>query len=706
MKRILTIICSVYVMDTYAGEVMPTDTTLVRDTVVNLNGVFVKGHIPVTRIKGDAMVTRVQNSVLSKTGTLEQLLQRIPGIRKTHDGFDVAGKGEPLFYIDGKKMTDKTDLQRLNAEDIKSVEVVANPGARYDATAGAVVRINTIRNRDDGLSMSLSSMFGRSQNTDIQEMADLNYRYKNLDIFTNINYMENRDLDIADIQTTMDTSHKWENAIHWKWHRKMKSLSTLLGANYRFNDNHSIGFKYTRKFYPAFGTVNRAENAVLKNSADYDRLDNITHTCRYYQYNQLLNAYYYGKVKGFTLDFNADFFHEKYTDSDNTRETSQSYDDRDIHYADYVENRMLAAKLTISHDLGGGTLHFGGEGTFTTSDDNYVSDSEEYLPSANSRIKENNLATFVEFDRALGNKWDLSAGLRYEHVNFNYYEHNVLQAGQSKTHDNFFPSLSLHTSWGAGIETLLSYAVKTQRPSYRELTNNYTYQSRFAINQGNPLLHPSYRHDLTMQGTWRFIQIELSLSRLQKPTVMWGETKTGFPDNVIFVRPMNYKDISTFTTSLSIEPQIGCWTPGFYIQIDKQWLTAEMNGRQLSFNKPFFYASLQNIWSLRNAWNIELDTYYNGKGHKLLNYTSKSYFTVDASIRKSFLNDHLQVELSATDLFYSIRSGIRIYENQLSATQYNRYDTRNVSLTLTYRLNTKKSNYKGTGAGQQELQRF
>lgn len=706
MKQILTILCSVCTIEGYARKAVPTDTTAVQDTVINLGSIVVRGSLPLTQIKGDALVTRVQNSVLSKVGALENLLPRIPGIRKTHDGFEVAGKGEPLVYIDGRKMTDKAELQRLNAADIKSVEVVANPGARYDASVGAVVRINTIRRRGDGFSVELSSKASRSQNTDIREMVAINFRHKGLDIFTNVGYMENRDLDVARVQTTLDTSYRWENDIHWKWHQTVKNLSAILGTNYRFNDRHSIGIKYTRKFYPSFGTVNQSDNTVRKDSAEYDFLHNDTRTSRDYKYSHLVNGYYYGKVKGFTLDFNTDFFHEKYTDADMTRETSRDYDSRTIRYADHIKNRMLATRLNVSHALGGGNLNFGGEGTFTQTDDDYASEAEEYLPSENSRIRENNLAAFVEYNRTLGKALELSAGLRYEHVDFNYYEHHVLQKEQSRTYDNFFPSLSLHASWGGGLESLLSYAVKTQRPSYRELSNNYTYQSRFAMNQGNPLLRPSYTHDITLQNSWRFIQLELDYQRLQKPTVMWGETKAGQPDNIIFVRPLNYKDLSIFSASLSIAPRIGLWSPDLYLQLDKQWLTAEMGGRTHSFNKPHFWGTFQNIWSLPHGWDVELDGYYQGKGYTLLNYSTKDYVTVDAALRKAFFKDRLQAELSASDLFYTIRSGVRVYENLLSATQNNRYDTRAVTLTLTYRLNTTSSHYKGTGAGQKELQRF
>lgn len=72
-----------------------------------LGEVVVKAYLPVIRVKGDAMVTNVENSVLSKAGSANDVLTKIPGITKKQDAFEVFGKGTPLIYINGRKDTDK-----------------------------------------------------------------------------------------------------------------------------------------------------------------------------------------------------------------------------------------------------------------------------------------------------------------------------------------------------------------------------------------------------------------------------------------------------------------------------------------------------------------------------------------------------------------------------------------------------------------------
>lgn len=81
-------------------------------------------------MKGDALVTSVQNSVLAKAGSANDVLGKVPGILKDKDSFEVFGKGTPLIYINGGKYATKSELEQLSSEDIKHVELITNPGAR------------------------------------------------------------------------------------------------------------------------------------------------------------------------------------------------------------------------------------------------------------------------------------------------------------------------------------------------------------------------------------------------------------------------------------------------------------------------------------------------------------------------------------------------------------------------------------------------
>ena len=84
---------------------------------------------------------------------------------------------------------------------------------------------------------------------------------------------------------------------------------------------------------------------------------------------------------------------------------------------------------------------------------------------------------------------------------------------------------------------------------------------------------------------------------------------------------------------------------------------------------------------------------------------SHIYF-LDLSVQKSFMKDALTVELEGTDLFNSRYDNAMLRSGDYSIMQYNRYDTREVVLTLRYKFNSAKSKYKGTGAGESAKSRM
>lgn len=172
----------------YLAPIAPTGdfgTITLKESSVMLDEVVVKANLPTTRLKGNAMVTSVENSVLSKLGTAEDVLSHLPLVSESDGSFTVFGKGTPLIYINGKLVRNSTELQQLSSENIHSVEVVTNPGAQYSSEVQSVIKIKTIPPKGEGFGANLydqitASHFARNT-TDIS----LNYRHNGLEIFGN-----------------------------------------------------------------------------------------------------------------------------------------------------------------------------------------------------------------------------------------------------------------------------------------------------------------------------------------------------------------------------------------------------------------------------------------------------------------------------------------------------------------------------------------
>lgn len=132
-----------------------------------LNEVIVKGNLPVIRLKGEAIVTTVENTVLSEVGSANDVIGKLPGVTRGKESFEVFGKGVPLIYINGKKVRDSQELEQLNSSEIKHIELITNPGARYDATVKSVIRVQTLRRKGEGLGVDLRTSYYQSRNTDL-----------------------------------------------------------------------------------------------------------------------------------------------------------------------------------------------------------------------------------------------------------------------------------------------------------------------------------------------------------------------------------------------------------------------------------------------------------------------------------------------------------------------------------------------------------
>ena len=672
-----------------------------------LGEVVVKATLPVTRLKDDALSTNVQGTVLSRAGTAENVLARIPGLQKTKDGFEVFGKGAPLIYINGRKMRDGAELDQLSSEDIKSVEVIHNPGARYDATVGAVVRIRTVKRQGDGFSIRLRSSYDQSQNADFVEQANVNYRHNSLDVFGMIRFTQTNDRQEDLLEQTTYADTLWTQCNYQKSDEEYRELNGRIGFNYDFNDRHSIGLRYD-----IGKTLHNTENSifdseVLADGVPYDILHSDIYGDADSRPEHSLNAYYAGQIGRGQLEWDADYYSDVYTGNVLNVEDSQGHADREVTSQNKVDNKLAATKASFTHPLWGGSLSVGGEYTYTDRHDDYIN-PEGYVPTSYSRIREQNLAGFVQYSHPLRfgklGGGQASLGIRYEHDNFDYYEDNTYVPGQSRTYDNFFPNASLSGQLGK-VQFQLSYAAKTRRPDYSQLRNNVTYANRFTWQTGNPRLKPSLTHDLTAVGVWRFLQAVLSYKVTRDYILYWGVPVEG-QSAVTLINHINCDRLPALTAMLSASPSIGIWNLNASVVLRKQWLSLETAGQRCTFDNPIFIGTLNNVFTLPAGFQLTADFSYQSRGDAQNGTCERPLYFLNLGLRKSFLHDALSIEARGNDLLLGGKQEFRLYMQSAQMDDLTWGDTRSFSLTVRYKFNAAKSKYRGTGAGQDVKARF
>ena len=501
----------------------------------------------------------------------------------------------------------------------------------------------------------------------------------------------------------MQTANLWTN----KWTSDSHSCNTnnnyTLSAAYEFNANHSVGARFfTNLLVGANNGSSIFSTDVLKNNVLFDHIESQISGNSTAIPNKSLSAYYVGKVGKIDIDFNTDYYYGRETEYRITTEQSANYANRTVTSAGIHTNKFFATKLVLSHPLFGGSLSVGNENTFTNHGQNYVN-QENVVPSTASTIKERNNAFFFEYSRPtpIG---QLMAGLRYEHVNSDYYDEGVYSPAHSRTYSQWFPSLTFATRIKeVGLQ--LSYSAKTSRPSYNQLGTNVAYMNRFTRQSGNPTLKPETLHNITLVSSWNWFTFVANYTQTHNKIMYWNEQEST-DENITNLRYRNFKRFPALTLSLTAAPRMGVWSPQLTLFCQKQWFDIERLGSKLDLSKPVWGIQWDNSFEFRHDWTAEANLKLTSKGMTENAKLTRNNCTFDFSVRKAFLNNRLSVTVGVNDLFNRSANQLLLYTNNLSIDTKQELDSREFYVTLRYKFNTARSKYKGTGAGQSERKRF
>ena len=667
-----------------------------------LGEVVVKGHVPQFQMGNEGLVTNVENTLLSQLGTASDVLKHVPGIIAKDDQYEVFGKGTPIIYINGRRMRNNRELEQLKSTDIKSIELITNPGAKYDATVGAVVKIQTVRKAGDGFSIDTWGRWQQSRKDKEAVSLDMNYRKNGLDIFASLWASRGNHLQLSELTQEVQTDTLWQQRNDMRTDIVSRDYSIETGFNYMLNEHHSFGAKYEYTFPTNEDETTTLTSDVTANGEFYDKWENLTQKQTKGNAKHKLNAYYIGKVGKLDIDWNFDYLHSGYDEQSRIEETCQIQDNRLIDAENRVRNNMFASKLSMTYPLLGGSLGFGAEYINTDRQDDYAN-PQNYVASSYSTLKEQSISPYAEYSILMPKIGQFRMGLRYEHVKFDYYESGNLVEGQSCSYGNLYPSLSFATRLGK-VQAQIAYSAKTTRPTYRQLSNDVFYVNRYGMQRGNPLLDNSTRHTLSLQGMWKFLQFSLSYSDERDAIIHWMEQVD--QTNVTMVTYKNIHSLKSFTPFVAVAPTFGIWHPQFSFGIGKQWLTLETTSGSVTLNKPMVIAQANNTFAFSSTLTGELNFRYQSPGHYQNIYLDYHHTVLNVSIVKTFFNDRLSIKLAGEDLLDRSRDGNLVYNQQVKLWQGNYYDRRQFVATIRYKFNTTRSKYKGTGAGNDEKNRL
>lgn len=665
--------------------------------------VVVKGERPQYKMMTGGMTVEIQNSLLKDVGTADDVLSMLPNVEGEDGKFTVFAKGTPEIYINNKKVQNARELKQLKSTDIKSIDVITSPSAKYNAEVGAVIRIKTVRRLGEGISAELFSQVKYNHKWTNYDDATVKYRTGGLEIFGNMsfthgNYSEENTL-ITDTRANGNHVHIEHSAPTNFWNTLM---SGKIGASYDFNDDNSVGFSYELIGAPRQNSGGADCVQTITRNGQLEGIVNqyLRHT-EGYEPNHESNLYYVGKWGKMGIDFNASYVWNKSSVEILSEERSEELPDQDIHSYNVNHNRMLAGKLVLSYPVWKGELSVGTEMTRTNSHGEY-SNLEQIIPPSDDEIKESNIAAFAEYKMQLG-AWSVGGGLRYESVHSDYYSFGEHQTEPSRKYRDLFPNLAVawqKEKWGVQ----LSYNRRITRPSFHSLNSNVQYDNRYQYEGGNPLLRPAVRHYIDLNVTYSWLNLMAGYIHNKDFQLRFGSLyKEG--TEITILRNLNFNKIEGYHLSLTASPKFGFYSPTLTLSYFQQNFDTQAYGLASKLNKPQFGINFRNWFTIDKTTKAMVYLRYSTSYNYGFNYNHHA-FNVNGRVQKTFLSGSLTAILFANDIFRTLKNRWKgIYP--VTSMEKDAYSyTQCIGLSLSYNFNATRSKYKGTGAGNDEKNRL
>lgn len=677
-------------INSHAQDSVPSDS-LIRE----LQEVVVKAKQPATKLVGSSLVSTIAGSSLQNAGNAFDVLQQLPMLSVEDNAVSVTGKGTPVIYIDGRPMRDGSELRQLQSSNIRNVELILAPGAQYASTTNAVLKITTRRNFVRGLSISNEVETRIRRKWSVNDMLDFSYHSQKWELFGTGYYDHDNSL-IKGSTTNRLTYEGMPTEIGTTFNSIYPENSALGKLGFNFSEGNQSFGAYYRFMYSHTDPLNTGTEWMDSETPLSRTISGEGNTRNH------LVSLYYDNIFADRYHFH---FDANYRGADNDKTSNTSYDNsrrQSINSTQDQNSTLWAGKAYLDFPLAGGDLTVGTQDSYTRTKLDYRMLNQTvgtYIPSSLSDAKQTSLAAFISWARQFGN-FSLSAGLRYEYVDYLFTVDGKKDTDVSRT-DNFLtPDISLGYFFNENSMINLSYRMATVKPPYSQLTGGQTYAGEHEIEGGNPMLRDEKMHNLQFFGQWKDFMLQVDYIRSLDT---YAFVKQIYPAQSLqmLLHPVNV-NVSELSTYLIWSHPVRRWQPEVTLGMSKPWMKLGEN----HYNKPIYSYSFQNSISLPKGFYISANMRGQSSGDMHSNRFAASWFVMDMSLRKTFFDKALAVKLTATDIFNTRNNDWSMDTYGILMNKYQSYDRRGITLSVQYQFQPKKSKYKGKAASEAEMNRL
>jgi hypothetical protein len=694
----------------FEGVTIDLGTFTLLPLTSTLTEVVVEGKKKMMQIDGGTLIYNVESTIGGQDVSVLEALKRAPGVYVENESdITLNGKSGVQILLDGRQtfLTGKelTDLLKsLSSNNLKSIEIINSPTAKYEATGSAgIINIKTKKNQVTGLNGAVTSTLAYGVSAKQLQNVALNYRKDKLNVYGNYNHTFGH-------YNYLYGTNRQQNGKAYDSHTddvdKRQKMSTQVGVDYYLNDKNTIGFLANGNFIFGGGiTDTRTSISTLPSLVMEETLDAIND---YYgqgtaRYNFNFN-YKYEDTLGRSLNIDADYgFFDKWNknlQSNTYRDQQQIILQENLYRTlNGIDIDLKGIKLDYGMNLWQGKLETGLKYSNVGSRNNSrfyhvgdVADSLDNRRSNDFHFDEHTSSAYVDYKRALG-KWSLQAGLRLENsrsIGKLFYKENGADLDDeiNRNFTNLFPFFSATRQFAENQTFSFSYAKRIERPAYADL-NPFIYMlDELSFWQGNPFLSPSLTHRFTVLYSLKSATV-ISFNFAYTDQLNAKVTDTLDSDKIVMIS----KNVGTQKHwSLTL-------TQNF---VPKPWWDLTFNGlfyyiqndvsfdqyRNLNLQQAAGRVSLIQSFKLPYKMKAELAAVYNSRRLSGANTLSRAVSQVDIAFQKILLQDKATVRFAINDIYKGNQSKYTQNFPGFVSNSYGYYESRQVRLSFSYRFSS------------------
>lgn len=672
---------------------------ILRKETKEIEGVVMTKRKPLIKRKIDRLEFNVENSNISSLNAWE-ILKNTPNVAVNNNVLTVKGSAGILVTINDKKVMLTGDelknlLENTQGDEVKSVEVITNPPAKYEASGSAVLNIVMKKNKIEGYRGILSSKYIQTQYA--KAVFGLSQYYKKDKLSVMASYYKGMGTYLregSDYVYYPESQTRWVSTMNRK--DKNTNQNTLnFNVEYELDSLTNLSLNYSGYFSPKshgiydvptaiynnqevieshYRTLNDHESSSINNSLSFqvDRKLNKKSNLSWVNYFTSNNAKKYQNVAT----------HLNFAGEAPREENFMTQNKADVQlYSTQLDYQWKGEKLELESGAKYSFVKTKSTLDFSDNENGFI----EYRPEKSSIFdyKEYNFALYSSLAYNIG-KWSFKGGLRAEMTDLEGVVSEPYEQNKSN-YWSFFPTFYAQYTTENKHEFGFSYGKRISRPNYSWLNPAKSYYNLFSYFQGDPQLKATIIHNLNLSYSWKDWHLDLYYRKELYPSM---EISYQVPEtNNVVYHFTNIEKGQAFGLSLYKNVQIKPW-----------WnivVSENLEHNENYFNGVDGILHQNKVWNLMSniSANFTLDKTSDWKmemGHRYYSPGVQGPFRISATwsayfvMNRKFFNKKLEASFFVNDIFRTM--GQKVVTKYANQDNYflDYSDTQGVTLSLKY----------------------